>query len=420
MTLLAGVRFHRAFLAAALWLALSGAIVGADDDFAPVDKRALAAPPSAERSVRSLAGYLSDCGQSDRDTARAIFTWITANIVYNVSRVGEKAEAAAVLQQRSAVCAGYAVLFKALAEAAGLKAVVVYGEARGRGPEAARSRDGMYNHDWNAVRIGDEWALVDCAWGAGHLDERGRFIQRFDDHYFLTPPDQFICDHFPSDSKWQLLDHPLSRQEFLRQADVRPPFFEYGLRLGSHTAKYIEASSRLSMTIGAPPDVNLMASLHRNGVELQEGYTFAQRRADSYEIQAVFPKPGDYLLRVHARRTSSEDQTYECAVEYRLHASAADPSTFPKMYLSFQEEQCVLEQPLTATLGTGKPVAFRLFAPGAEDVLVFCNGSHQRLAAEGDGLFVGTLTLEAGDAIVFAKYPGQTSHLALLRYVVRR
>ena len=419
MTLLIGFRFRRALLAAALWLALSGAMVGADGDFAPVDNRALAAPASAERSVRSLADYLSGCGQSDRDTARAIFTWIAANIVYDVSRVGEKAEAGAVLQRRSAVCAGYAVLFKALAEAAGVEAVVIYGEARGRGPEAARSRDGLYNHDWNAVKIGNEWELVDCAWGAGHLDERGRFIQRFDDHYFLTPPDQFICDHFPTDSKWQLLDHPLSRQEFLRQADVRPPFFECGLRLVSHTTKLIEASSRLSITIGAPPDVNLMASLHRNGVELQEGHTFAQRRADGYEIQAVFPKPGDYLLRVHARRTSSEDQAYDCAVEYRVHANAAEASTFPKMYLSFQEEQCVLEQPLTATLRTGKPVAFRLFAPGAEDVLVFSNGSPKRLAAEGDGLFAGTLTLEAGDAIVFARYPGQTSHLALLRYVVR-
>ncbi|MFB3880770.1 MAG: transglutaminase domain-containing protein [Armatimonadota bacterium] len=420
MTLLSRNRLRRLWLAAAFSIALLGTIAAADSDFTDVDRRALAAPRSAERSVSALAAYLSDCGRSDRDTARAIFTWTAYNVVYDTSLVGAKAEASSVLRQRRAVCAGYAVLFKALAEAAGLEAVVIYGEARGRGPAAARSRDGMYNHDWNAVKLDGEWRLVDCAWGAGHLDERGRFIQQFEDHYFLTPPEQFARDHFPNDSKWQLLDHPLSRRGFLRQADVRPAFFEYGLRLASHAEKYIEASSRLSVTIGAPREVNLMASLHRNGVELQEGYTFAQRKDDGYEIQTVFPKRGDYLLRVHARRAGSEDQSYDCAVEYRVHAGGAEASVFPKIFLSFQEGNCSLDRPLTGPLRAGKPVAFRLTAPGADDVLVLCNGSAKRLGAEGGGVFEATLTLDAGDAIVFARYPGQTSHLALLQYKVRR
>jgi hypothetical protein len=375
--------------------------------------------------VQSLADYLGGCGQTDREKARAIFSWVADNVVYDGSRLGERPDAGAVLKGRRAVCAGYAALFEALAEAAGLEAVIIYGEARGRGPEAARTPDGLFNHDWNAVKIEDEWGLVDCAWGAGRLDEGGRFTARFDGHYFLAPPEQFAYDHLPNDPKWQLLDRPRSRQDFLRQVEVHPAFFDCGLRLASHREGYVEVHGRVSITIDAPQDVNLMASLHRNGVELKEGHTFAQRGPTGYQIQAVFPKTGDYILRVHARRSGasvacgSEDQQYDCALEYRVHATESDASTFPKMYLSFQEERCVLEEPLSAVLRAGRPVGFRLVAPEAEEALVFCNGSAERLASEGGGVFSGTVTLEAGDAIVFARYPGANKHVALLGYVVK-
>ena len=52
---------------------------------AMADVRALRAPPKQWRSPRSLVQYLcepfgSRGGDSDRDRARAIFRWITANI----------------------------------------------------------------------------------------------------------------------------------------------------------------------------------------------------------------------------------------------------------------------------------------------------------------------------------------------------
>jgi hypothetical protein len=389
------------------------------DDYAAIDRHARGAPAQAERSVAALARYLAGPARDDSSRARAIFTWIAANISYDVSRLGKAPDASTVLSQRRAVCAGYAVLFKALAEAAGLEAVIIYGEARGRGPAAVRTSDGLFNHDWNAVRIGGEWKLVDCVWGAGHLDERGRFVPRFDDHYFLAPPELLIYDHLPRDQQWQLLSSPLSRQQFLQQVQVHPAFFEYQIRLLTHPQGRIEAGSRVSIALGAPPGVNLMASLHRSNLELAEGYTFAQRTQAGYQIQAVFPKAGSYLLKVHARRQDSEDQGYDCALEYRVRAAAADGSTFPKMYLSFQEGNCLLGEPMSGLLPAHKPVRFSLTAPGAEEALVFCDGSATPLARQDGGAFSGSVTLPAGDAIVFAKYPEQSKHLALLKYRVK-
>jgi transglutaminase/protease-like cytokinesis protein 3 len=404
--------------ALAALLAVSAALWADAGDYAAIDRHARAAPPEVERSVTALARYLTEPTQDDSSRARAIFTWIATNISYDVSRLGKMPDANSVVRDRRAVCAGYAVLFNALAEAAGLEAVIIYGEARGRGPAAARTSDGLFNHDWNAVKIGGEWRLVDCAWGAGQLDERGRFRPRFRDHYFLAPPELLIYDHLPKDQKWQLLPRPLSRQEFLRQVEVHPAFFDYQIRLLSHTQGRIEAGCRVSISLGAPPGVNLMASLHHGNIELAEGYTFAQRSEGGYQIQAVFPKAGNYVVKVHARRQDSEEQGYDCALEYRVHATAADASTFPKMYLSFQEENCLLGEPLSSTLPAHRPVRFSLTAPEAEEVLVFCDGSAARLAHQDNGAFSGSVTLEPGEAIVFAKYPGQTKHLALLKYRV--
>ena len=407
------------FGALAIALLMSAGVWADAGDYAAIDRHARAAPPQAERSVAALARYLTEPAQDDSSRARVVFTWIATNISYDVSRLGKTPDASSVLTERRAVCAGYAVLFKALAEAAGMEAVIIYGEARGRGPGAARTSDGLFNHDWNAVKVEGEWRLVDCVWGAGHLDERSRFVRRFDEHYFLAPPELLIYDHLPKDQKWQLLPRPLSRQEFLRQVEVHPAFFDYQIRLLSHTQGRIEAGSRVTIAIGAPPEVNLMASLHRNNIELAEGHTFAQRTEAGYQIEAVFPKAGNYVLKVHARRQDSEEQGYDCALEYRVHATASDGSSFPKMYLSFQEGNCVLGEPMSGVLPPNKPVRFKLTAPEAEDVLVFCDGSAERLARQNDGSFLGSPTLPPGEAIVFAKYPGQTKHLALLRYRVK-
>ncbi len=412
---------------------LGGQCPARSTDFTDVDRHAREAPLSAAQSVGSLASYLCEGARDDRERARTIFIWIASNIAYDVSCVGKKADAATVLSERRAVCAGYAVLFASLAKAAGLEAVVVYGEAKGPGPGIARSSDGLSNHDWNAVKLDGEWRLLDCAWGAGRLDDRGRFTHRFDEHYFLTPPDKFIYDHLPKESKWQLLARPLSRQEYLGQPEMHSDFFNFGLRLVSHENGYIEADGQVSITIAAPQDVCLMASLHQSHVELEEGYTFAQREPDGYQIRAVLPNPGDYKLRIYARRQGSgipgwseltrkgaNVAAYESVVEYHLHTTTGGSTTFPKLYLSFQEGDCKLEGPLTGVLQAGKPVDFRISAPGAEDVRVYCDGATQPLARCGrDGIFSGTVALKPGEATVFARYPGQKRHVGLLGYVVQ-
>jgi len=393
---------------------LAGPVAG-DPQYAAID--AQDAPRSATSSVQALADYLAGSAQTDRGKARAIFTWIAKHVAYDITRYGEPPDAENVLATRRAVCAGYAKLFAALAEAAGLETVVIHGDAKGIGPPAAIDADGLLNHDWNAVRIEGQWHLLDCTWGAGYLDKYGRFVREFRDHYFLTPPQLFAYDHLPREEKWQLLASPLTRDTFLSQPTVQPAFFRYGLRFRSHPLGRIEAQGSLTVAFDAPEDTMLMAELYQYGAVLEEHQTFAQPEASGFAIHVFLPSTGEYMLRVYARRRNSGELEYDSAVEYKIHNTEPGAGRFPKMYGSFQERACYLAKPLSGELPEGA-VDFALRVPDAEDVRVVVNGLSHRLNRNGSDGFSGTVNVEPGFAVVYARFPGRARYDGLLRYAV--
>lgn len=152
-----------------------------------------------QSELDSLARSLLQNAESDRDKAYAIFSWIRANIYYDnaakwqrrYGREGADQSPAGVLASKKGVCEGIANLFSALANNMGLQSTVVTGRASGMRQEP---------HAWNAVMIDSTWGLVD--------------ITR---HSFLSPPQEFLARHFPNDPQWQLLDKPLTYEEWLKR-----------------------------------------------------------------------------------------------------------------------------------------------------------------------------------------------------------
>ena len=53
----------------------------------------------------------------------------------------------------------------------------------------------------------------------------------YQDHYFLTDPDKFIFEFFPINSEWQLMERPITVQEFEDLPLLRSTFFHFGLGL---------------------------------------------------------------------------------------------------------------------------------------------------------------------------------------------
>lgn len=272
-----------------------------------LERHALRVPAGLERSPERLAAHLIAPTATERERARVLFRWIAARIRYDdAALAGTAATPAparpeAVLDARRAVCDGYAALFARLAALAGLEAVVVHGLGRGGPRSPSRRRRPEADHAWNAVRVDGRWGLVDCTWGAGHLDPaRSRFVQRFEPHYFLTPPEQFIHDHWPSEARWQLLEPPVAYEAFAAWLPVKPAYFRCGLSLAHPPGGVLHAGAEATVPVDAPPGVRLWPELHLGPRVLPETRCQAVRAAGGWAIHLRFPHPGRYTLRLFA------------------------------------------------------------------------------------------------------------------------
>lgn len=212
-------------------------------------------------SVDSLAKKITASYQTDVEKTRAIFSWIAQNISYNTgiynagrgyrpvkfvldaddtvsSKSAVEQTAERVFKRRIAVCDGYAKLFKTLCDYAGVESELVLGYGKCYLEKDAKFRT---NHTWNAVKIDSNWCLLDVTWASGFVSFSNEFVRRLDDAYFLTPPQQFILDHYPEDLKWTLLERPPSIREFHFSPFKYKSFVKYGIASASPGNGTIEA-----------------------------------------------------------------------------------------------------------------------------------------------------------------------------------
>jgi transglutaminase/protease-like cytokinesis protein 3 len=294
-----------------------------DSEFEQIDKHALNAPKSVEHSLEKLTAYLIAPAKNEREKARAIYRWITNNIAYDdaslFSGTTTDNRVGTVLQTHRAVCDGYAGLFKDLAQLAGLEVAIISGYSKGYS-YVIDDADAI-NHAWNAVKIEGQWQLFDATWGAGYLDDKQkRFVRQFQDHYFLTPPEQLIYDHFPKQTKWQLLTSPISKSQYDRLVYLRPAFFKTGLAIGTHPYYVIKTKNQIKITLHAPRQTAITVQLLEDNYQVDQSHTTIHYHDDKYDITATFPRQGQYTLRLFAKPQNALG-SYHWALDYRILAS---------------------------------------------------------------------------------------------------
>ena len=74
-----------------------------------------------------------------------------------------------------------------------------------------------------------------------------------DNYYFMPDPHQFISTHFPHESRYQLLETPVTLEEFEQLVPVKSTFYKYGLDLASHTNAIVSVDQQATIVIKCPP-----------------------------------------------------------------------------------------------------------------------------------------------------------------------
>ncbi len=175
-------------------------------------------PDSAQQNINDLTGYINRTYHSDSDKVAAIFLWMAINIkyddtaYYNKNIIPNQQIPTNVFLHKTGVCEGYANLFQYLCENAAITSHKIDGYAKGLGYYKDRLFDfDRLGHAWNAVKLENQWFLMDVTWAASSLQEHDTADMLY---YYKANPRLFLSSHFPEDPMWQLQFHPLGFEQW--------------------------------------------------------------------------------------------------------------------------------------------------------------------------------------------------------------
>ena len=165
-----------------------------------------------------LSQKLSEGLTNDYDKVRAFYVWIARNIDYDllgyIHNIKGGQSITEVLRSGKALCTGFSLLFKYFCEEAHIESVIIEGYAKGYGYRKKQKFE-KPNHAWNAVKIYDQWYLLDVTWATGNPENLSKHQKKIDLYtFFLADPAIFIKSHLPEDPTWQLLKQKISLQDF--------------------------------------------------------------------------------------------------------------------------------------------------------------------------------------------------------------
>ncbi|XP_076102755.1 lim and transglutaminase domain protein ltd-1-like isoform X1 [Mytilus galloprovincialis] len=239
---------------------------------AEIDHHARTVQKSDLNSFHQLIKYLDTPikGRPTRDEmmVRIILVWLSNQVVeqFVSEECTDKTPLGflSLLGQRRST---YSTFFTVLCRTADVKCAQIHGVCK-----AGDYQPGDTNIDnltclWNAVYIQDSWRIIHPYWvcrsvfgkrssGWIKLEEDGKAIghrtiaadgvvkNAFKEYYIMPDPSQFIYRCHPDSKEWQLLPTPISREIFLNQAYLLPPFWAMEMKLVSKNACCLFASGK--------------------------------------------------------------------------------------------------------------------------------------------------------------------------------
>ena len=168
--------------------------------FSAIDTHLASIPTQNYSNIEQLHNQIVKPHFNEEQKVYSIAKFITNTITY-----GERARKPLnTINSRVGVCQDYAELFIALCELSNIENNYVTGDGKTSAQDI-----GFYssNHAWNVVKVNGHYQIYDLTWAAGTYDDRtNSFNKNFNAQYFNANPKDFISNHFPDNSKWQLLD----------------------------------------------------------------------------------------------------------------------------------------------------------------------------------------------------------------------
>lgn len=294
-----------------------------------------------------------------------------------------------VLRSGTAVCEGYANVYKKFCDELKLPCDKIHGYARGVGTTLLAEGDVTdSNHAWNVVQINGAWYLVDCTWDSGFMQGRAA-KQEYTTDWLFIKAEHFIYSHLPSLPNQQLLAQPISAAQFSTLPDLRPKFFDVAnlntqLQKINNTAGQFEvkydllSESRLTFNIQ-----NISANANLSNCD------FIVATEKSANATFSFPKAGKYNVQIFFWKAGSK-QGVSCG-EFIVNASSESEVRYPTVYANYGTDATIIA-PVEMPLKRGSSQKFSIVS-NKKIVCIVMGNSRVTLDNDGEGNFSGTVQI---------------------------
>lgn len=187
-------------------------------NYALIDKKMDAIPSSLTQSTDSIAKYINSYFKTENEKIRAVFYWTASNISYDLENMyvvnyneTPQERIAKTLKTQKGICMDYANVFHEIANAVGIKSILVQGYTK------KNERVSNLSHMWCAAKIDNKWYLFDPTWGSGYVNSNdNKYTRNTTNSYYKVAPENMIYSHMPFDYLWQFMNYPVTNQEFIQ------------------------------------------------------------------------------------------------------------------------------------------------------------------------------------------------------------
>ncbi|CAL2075607.1 transglutaminase domain-containing protein [Tenacibaculum sp. 190524A05c] len=229
-------------------------LISFSQDFSEINSKTEKYPKLLTAEI--LADNIKKDFSKKEDQIKALYSWLTANIRYDLEEFynpnretkvtfryqsleerDQKIKAIKdktvreTLSSRKAVCEGYAQTFSKVCTLLDIENEVVEGYVRSSSNRIGRPLQGP-NHSWNAVKLNNKWIYIDATWGAGS-EYNGRWIRKFNSYYYNIPKSKYFLTHLPEDSLWKLRVGRIEKEDFYNQPIYSHQFLKSDITLVS-------------------------------------------------------------------------------------------------------------------------------------------------------------------------------------------
>lgn len=262
-------------------------------------------PIKGENTTNSAAGLFHpnetvNNSPNDADKVKILFNWLTKqnlkNKTYQLSHDFDSLNYQ--LQKLQDKKNSYAAFFSLLCSYAKIPCVIIQGYVKGGRYEFDKSLNEDLIREWNAVLVDKKWWLVDCFWGC--VNSKHNILP--EPFYLFPDPKHLKFTHFPENSTWQLLNEPLTANQFLKQPILKHRFFDMKMEILSHKNAEIRCEHG---------EQEIAFQLKSNTYYKQHFLCAVSRRNENKEWEFINLPRDDVQLDFIQTRTSANDDALE-------------------------------------------------------------------------------------------------------------